>query len=39
MLDNLDISCLRSTYGLHCCGKNYRISVCKWHNVNCCKKI
>jgi len=23
MLDYLDISCLRSTYCLHCCGINY----------------
>jgi len=28
MLDNLDISCLRSTYCLHCCGINYHASVC-----------
>jgi len=39
MLDNLDISCLHSTYCLHCCGINYRVSVCKWRNGNCCTKI
>jgi len=38
MLDNLGISCLRSTYCLHYCGINYRVSVCKWRNGNCCTK-
>jgi len=36
MLDYLDISCLRSTYCLHCCGINYGVSICKWCNGNCC---
>jgi len=38
MLDYLDISCLRSTYCLHCCGINYCVSACKWCNGNCCTK-
>jgi len=32
MSDYLDISCLRSTYCLHCCGINYCVSACKWCN-------
>ena len=38
MLDYLDISCLCSTYCLHCCGINYYASACKWCNGNCCTK-
>jgi len=38
MLDYLDLSCLRSTYCLHCCGINYCVSACKWCNGNCCTK-
>jgi len=38
MLDYLDISCLRSTYWLQCCGINYCMSACKLCNGNCCTK-
>jgi len=38
MLDYLDISCLHSTYWLHCCGINYCASACKWCNGNSCTK-
>jgi len=39
MSDYLDISCLHSTYWLHCCGINYCVSTCKWCNGNSCTKI
>jgi len=38
MLDDLDISCLHSTYWLHYCGINYCASACKWCNGNSCTK-
>jgi len=39
MLDYLDISCLRSTYWLYCCGINYCVSACKCVMVTAAQKI
>jgi len=38
MLDYSDISCLRGTYCLHCCGINYCVSAGIWCKGNCCAK-